>query len=70
MLHHEEASAVSGSSPESPHPPNTPWQAVKEGPQWGSLNDAQKRVVELELRGFALGGVALEVGGRARGLSH
>lgn len=36
-------------------------QAIKEGPQWGGLSEAQQRAVESELRDFVLGGVALEV---------
>jgi Zn-dependent oligopeptidase len=36
-------------------------QAIKEGPAWGGLSEAQQRAVEGELRDFVLGGVALEV---------
>lgn len=32
----------------------------RDGPVWSTLTDAQKRVVELELRDFVLGGVSLE----------
>ena len=34
--------------------------ALKNGPAWGSLTQAQQRLIELELRDFKLGGVALE----------
>lgn len=36
------------------------FKQIKEGSLWGSLTDAQKRVVDGEIRGFVLGGVALE----------
>jgi oligopeptidase A len=36
------------------------FQALKDGATWGALSDAQQRIVENELRDFALGGVALE----------
>ena len=45
-------------------------QAIKEGPGWGSLSEAQQRAVEGELRDFVLGGVALEVKGRAACMRH
>jgi Zn-dependent oligopeptidase len=32
----------------------------RDGPSWSKLSEAQKRVVELELRDFVLGGVSLE----------
>ena len=38
------------------------FRAIREGDLWGTLSEAQKRVVEGELRDFVLGGVALEVG--------
>lgn len=34
---------------------------IREGASWESLSEAQKRVVDGELRDFVLGGVALEV---------
>jgi Zn-dependent oligopeptidase len=37
------------------------FKQIREGPTWESLSEAQKRVVEGELRDFVLGGVALEV---------
>lgn len=53
-----------------PHPPPAmcahgryeAFKAIKEGPQWGKLTEAQQRIVDGELRDFVLGGVALEVG--------
>lgn len=36
------------------------FKALKEGPAWETLTEAQKRVVDIELRDFVLGGVALE----------
>ena len=36
------------------------FRAIREGGLWDSLSEAQKRVVEGELRDFVLGGVALE----------
>ena len=39
------------------------FKELKEGPEWARLSPSQKRVVELELRDFVLGGVALEVRG-------
>ena len=36
-------------------------QALKDGPQWARLSEAQQRAVEGELRDFVLGGVALKV---------
>lgn len=36
------------------------FKALKEGPAWEKLNEAQRRVVDIELRDFVLGGVALE----------
>jgi oligopeptidase A len=36
------------------------FKALNEGPAWAQLNPAQQRAVELELRDFKLGGVALE----------
>ncbi len=36
------------------------FKAIKEGPGWESLSEAQQRIVEGELRDFVLGGVALE----------
>jgi hypothetical protein len=32
----------------------------REGPAWETLSEAQRRVVDIELRDFVLGGVALE----------
>lgn len=44
------------------------FKAIREGPGWGDLSEAQQRIVEGELRDFVLGGVALEVGaGQRRG---
>ncbi|RMZ53333.1 hypothetical protein APUTEX25_004821 [Auxenochlorella protothecoides] len=40
------------------------FRALKDGPEWASLSEAQRRAVDLELRDFVLGGVALE--GEAR----
>jgi len=37
------------------------FKAIKEGPAWAELSEAQRRIVEGELRDFVLGGVALEV---------
>ena len=37
------------------------FKALKEGPEWGKLPEARRRIVEHELRDFVLGGVALEV---------
>jgi oligopeptidase A len=34
--------------------------ACREGPAWEGLSEAQRRVVDIELRDFVLGGVALE----------
>lgn len=42
----------------SPPPPKK--QPYRDGPAWAGLSEAQKRVVELELRDFVLGGVSLE----------
>ena len=39
-------------------------RALKDGPEWGKLSEARKRIVESELRDFVLGGVALEVDDR------
>ncbi|KAI8465022.1 MAG: hypothetical protein J3K34DRAFT_438374 [Monoraphidium minutum] len=36
------------------------FKALREGEGWGKLTPAQQRVVEIELRDFVLGGVALE----------
>lgn len=36
------------------------FKAIKEGPAWAGLTEAQRRIVEGELRDFVLGGVALE----------
>ena len=36
-------------------------RALREGPEWGTLSEARRRIVESELRDFVLGGVALEV---------
>ncbi|EFN52299.1 hypothetical protein CHLNCDRAFT_139059 [Chlorella variabilis] len=36
------------------------FRALREGPSWGQLSEAQQRIVEGELRDFKLGGVALE----------
>ena len=36
------------------------FKTIKEGPVWGTLNEAQRLVVDNELRDFVLGGVALE----------
>jgi oligopeptidase A len=36
------------------------FKAIKEGPQWAQLTEAQQRIVDGELRDFVLGGVALE----------
>lgn len=36
------------------------FKALKDGPVWETLNEAQRRVVDIELRDFVLGGVALE----------
>ena len=36
-------------------------RALREGPEWESLSEARRRIVESELRDFVLGGVALEV---------
>lgn len=36
------------------------FKAMKDGPTWNTLTEAQKRVVDGELRDFLLGGVALE----------
>eukprot|EP00884_Botryococcus_braunii_P009688 jgi/Botrbrau1/18720/Bobra.0386s0043.1 len=36
------------------------FKALKEGPEWGNLTEAQQRLVNSELRDFVLGGVALE----------
>eukprot|EP00878_Enallax_costatus_P002366 GHUV01002542.1.p1 GENE.GHUV01002542.1~~GHUV01002542.1.p1 ORF type:complete len:832 (+),score=220.74 GHUV01002542.1:594-3089(+) len=36
------------------------FKALKDGPVWETLNEAQQRVVDIELRDFVLGGVALE----------
>ncbi|KIY91954.1 oligopeptidase A [Monoraphidium neglectum] len=36
------------------------FRALREGEGWGQLTPAQQRVVEIELRDFVLGGVALE----------
>lgn len=41
------------------------FKAIKEGPQWAELTEAQRRIVDGELRDFVLGGVALEVTGLA-----
>ena len=41
------------------------FRALREGPGWGALSEAQQRAVEGELRDFVLGGVALEVRARA-----
>ena len=47
------------------------FKALKEH-SWGSLTEAQKRIVDGELRDFVLGGVALEVraGGQLGGLGR
>ena len=37
------------------------FKQIKEGELWSSLTEAQKRIVDGELRDFVLGGVALEV---------
>ena len=37
------------------------FKQIKEGELWGDLTEAQKRIVDGELRDFVLGGVALEV---------
>ncbi len=53
--------------PQLPAPPMRRYEAfkaIKEGPQWGQLTEAQQRIVDGELRDFVLGGVALEVHGR------
>ena len=42
------------------------FKAVREGPLWEQLTEAQQRVITGELRDFVLGGVALEVGGLGR----
>lgn len=34
--------------------------SCREGPGWANLTEAQQRVVDIELRDFVLGGVALE----------
>lgn len=39
------------------------FKALKEGSSWEELPEARKRLVEHELRDFALGGVALDVSG-------
>ncbi|CAK0786373.1 hypothetical protein CVIRNUC_009586 [Coccomyxa viridis] len=36
------------------------FRALREGPEWDSLSEARRRIVESELRDFVLGGVALE----------
>lgn len=36
------------------------FRGLREGPQWASLSEAQRRIVEGEIRDFKLGGVALE----------
>lgn len=36
------------------------FKTLREGPEWGELSEAQRRIVEAELRDFVLGGVALE----------
>ena len=36
-------------------------RALREGPEWDTLSEARRRIVESELRDFVLGGVALEV---------
>eukprot|EP00879_Flechtneria_rotunda_P027088 GHRR01028954.1.p1 GENE.GHRR01028954.1~~GHRR01028954.1.p1 ORF type:complete len:258 (+),score=79.35 GHRR01028954.1:165-938(+) len=36
------------------------FKALQEGPAWKDLTEAQQRVVDIELRDFVLGGVALE----------
>ena len=36
------------------------FKAIKDGPAWETLSEAQKRIVDGELRDFVLGGVALE----------
>lgn len=42
------------------------FKAIKDGPQWAQLTEAQQRIVDGELRDFVLGGVALEVRGQQR----
>ncbi|TVM05913.1 MAG: oligopeptidase A [Halomonas sp.] len=42
------------------------WQALKEGPGWATLDDAQKRAVENTLRDFRLAGVDLPAEKKAR----
>lgn len=37
------------------------FKAIREGALWESLTEAQRRIVDSELRDFVLGGVALEV---------
>jgi Neurolysin/Thimet oligopeptidase, N-terminal domain len=39
---------------------------IRAGPAWDKLSEAQRRVVEIELRDFVLGGVALEGAARER----
>ena len=36
------------------------FKSIKEGDMWNTLTEAQKRIVDGELRDFVLGGVALE----------
>ncbi len=36
------------------------FSALRDGPGWGALTPAQRRVVDIELRDFKLGGVGLE----------
>jgi oligopeptidase A len=36
------------------------FKQLRDGPAWAALSPAQRRVVEIELRDFVLGGVALE----------
>ena len=42
------------------------FKALKNGPAWETLSEAQRRIVEGELRDFVLGGVALEGADRER----
>nr|QKY15016.1 ATP-dependent clp protease ATP-binding subunit clpa-like protein (clpA) [Polytomella parva] len=42
------------------------YRALRDGPNWNNLDEAQKRIVEMELRDFSLGGVALEGETKAR----
>lgn len=37
------------------------FKALREGPEWAGLTIARQRIIEMELRDFVLGGVALEV---------